>query len=277
MQYQRFAPAPALRHLVDCYWVVTSDDREPRLQKIIPDGFPEVIFHLADPYRIQLSGPWQTQPNDLLAGQLTHHFFLENTGRSHIIGIKLQPTALARLWQMPMHLYTNRVVELHKAMPLHWQPLREALQNVQEDALRILHIDVFLLAQSSSSSSSELLSDQAVKMLRETRGTLGIAALAAHLGISERHLEQRFKREVGLTPKQFARIVRFNAIFELMKEGQPDWMELVEGAGFYDQSHFIRNFRAFTGEEPSAYGFEAVTLANFFLKRGLRSDLYNGA
>jgi AraC-like DNA-binding protein len=276
MEYQRLAPAPPLAPVVDCYWIVRGDDPEPTQQKIIPDGYPEIIFHLADPYRMQLSGPWQTQTADLLAGQLTHHFFLENTGRSHIIGIKWQPTALAHLWRVPMHRFTNRVADLHKAIPLQWLPLRQALLSAPNDPARIEHIEKFLLAHLPL-EPADLLSQHAVDILRAARGAMAIRALATQLGVSERHLEQRFKHEVGLTPKQFARIVRFNAIFELMKVGKPDWMELVEGAGFYDQSHFIRNFRAFTGEEPSAYGFGAATLANFFLQRGARSDLYNGA
>jgi len=52
-----------------------------------------------------------------------------------------------------------------------------------------------------------------------------------------------------------------------LKSQQPDWLNLVVQAGYYDQSHFIRNFKAFTGEDPTRYGFEEKSLANFFLKR----------
>ncbi|MGC4021921.1 MAG: helix-turn-helix domain-containing protein [Cyclobacteriaceae bacterium] len=74
-----------------------------------------------------------------------------------------------------------------------------------------------------------------------------------------------FRTYVGLSPKFYARIIRFNKIFSLIEKNDPQWIDLMNEAGFYDQSHLIRNFKAFTGEDPSAYNFSKKTLANFFL------------
>jgi hypothetical protein len=90
MEFRRIEPSPLLKDYVECYWVVTSRSQSPVVQKIVPDGFPEVIFHFGDAYQIDLSGKWKIQSNDLLAGQITRYFHLKNQGPSDIFGIKFR-------------------------------------------------------------------------------------------------------------------------------------------------------------------------------------------
>jgi AraC-like DNA-binding protein len=85
--------------------------------------------------------------------------------------------------------------------------------------------------------------------------------------VGERYLQQLFQKYIGVSPKFFARIVRFSYIFKVIKDEDPNWADVVYEAGYYDQSHFIRNFKAFTGEDPSAYIFAEKSLANFFMKK----------
>ncbi|NQY35322.1 MAG: AraC family transcriptional regulator [Alteromonadaceae bacterium] len=80
-----------------------------------------------------------------------------------------------------------------------------------------------------------------------------------------RQLERYFKQAIGLPPKLYCRIIRFAYIFKLISTNNSNWSEISTQAGFYDQSHFIKNFKEFTGEEPSKYGFKAENLANLFL------------
>src|SRR4051812_15605631 len=102
MDFRRIEPTGNASRAVECYWYVKDDDTTPVKQKIIPDGFAEIIFHFGDHYRINLDGRWKKQGKRLLAGQITKHFFLENMGRSDMLGIKLKPTAIAHLFNIPM-------------------------------------------------------------------------------------------------------------------------------------------------------------------------------
>ena len=86
-------------------------------QKIIPDGFSKIIFHYGDPYRISLNNEWQLQTDILFAGQISQHFFLENTGASDIIGINLRPKAFTRLYELPMSPFSHSVVDISIAIP----------------------------------------------------------------------------------------------------------------------------------------------------------------
>lgn len=265
MHFEHILPSPDLQNKVVCYWVVKDEDPTPRQQKIIPDGCPEIIFHLGDAYRINLGGEWVKQSRSLLAGQLTKHFLLENTGVSDMLGIKFRPAGVAALFGIAMAPLTDRVVHLEEALPA-WKSVVKELERSHNTAQRTVAIEQFLRAHYLS-EKKDLPVENAIQQIITSHGMLQMSELAAALGVSTRHLEQLFTHYVGLTPKFFARIVRFNYVFELLKNQQPDWLNLVVQAGYYDQSHFIRNFKAFTGEDPTRYGFGEKSLANFFLKR----------
>lgn len=108
MIYVQKPPPDDLSDLIRNVWIMDSEeDCAVSRQKIIPDGFPEVIFHYGDPYLINITGEWQTQEKELLAGQIRNHFTLENSGHSRIIGIKMMPTAVTHLWKLEMNALTR--------------------------------------------------------------------------------------------------------------------------------------------------------------------------
>ena len=110
MSFERIVPTKELSRYIECFWIVDDSDSRATIQKIVPDGFPEMIFHFGDPYLIKLSSRWAKQSSSLLGGQITQHFFLKNRGASRILGIKFRPAAIALLFDIDMHLLTNRVV-----------------------------------------------------------------------------------------------------------------------------------------------------------------------
>jgi transcriptional regulator GlxA family with amidase domain len=96
---------------------------------------------------------------------------------------------------------------------------------------------------------------------------LEIEELAKQVHISKRQIQRDFKNYVGLSPKKYARILRFNYIFKLMQEKDMKWVDIAIQSGYFDQAHFIKNFKEFTGEEPSNYGFDDKNMSNFFLNK----------
>lgn len=268
MIFKRIAPPADLEKIIECYWIVENDDPTPHQQKIIPDGFCEIIFHYRDPYRICLTDTWEQQSMHLLAGQISGHFFLENTGRAGIIGIKVKPAALTHLFNLDMHLLTDKVLDLPLALGNRLQPLEQDLRNTSDhDEMVILLNDHFRKILSAANYQVSPV-DQAVDLIFARKGMLAVADMVQSIGLSERQLERLFKKFIGLSPKFYTRIIRFSTIFELIQQEDPGWAGLAYESGFYDQSHFIRNFKAFTGEDPSRYGFDEKNMANFFLKKG---------
>ena len=267
MFFKRFTPGKELERIIECYWIVEDNDATPRQQKIIPDGFNEIIFHLGDAYRIRLYDEWELQSKSLLAGQIRKHFFLENTGRSEIVGIKLKPTALTHLYGLDMHRFTDKAVDLSSVLGGHFSETPGQLRAMNDHNDKISLLEQHFAKSLSETPYQETAADRAIDIIFAQHGMLPVSAIARVAGVGHRQLENLFKRYIGLSPKFFARIVRFNYIFTLIQQNNQSWSGIAYEASFFDQSHFIRNFKDFTGENPSDYAFDEKNLANFFLQK----------
>lgn len=267
MSYRLYPPDEPLADLVDCYWIIENGDIAAVEQKIIPDGFPEIIFHLGDPYDIRLADVWERQGRSLVAGQITKFFHLRNTGRPAMVGIKLKPHALAHLFGLHMHALTDRVLDLQHSLPGRLDTLERELRAATDDGERRQILNHRLERLPAQAPAPPAVT-AAVRCMLESRGLMPIAELCSHVGAGERNLERQFKRYIGLTPKFYSRVIRFSTIFRQAREQGTTLSDLSAHSGYYDQPHFNRNFKAFTGEDPSRYEFGQRNIANFFLKRG---------
>jgi AraC-like DNA-binding protein len=267
MSFHRFAPDKELERFIESYWLVNDDDPTPGRQKIVPDGFTEIIFHFGDPYRILLHHEWEMQAECLLAGQIRKHFFLENTGRSEIVGIKFRPTALTHLYGLYMHQFTDKVADLSAVPGTHFGDTRKQLAESKDLAEKVNVLNVHFRNLILEKPFVETAADRAIDIIFLKHGMLPVSEISGFAGIGERQLENLFKKYIGLSPKFYARIIRFSYIFTLVQEDNQNWSGIAYDASFFDQSHFIRNFKDFTGENPSDYSFDEKNLANFFLQK----------
>ena len=267
MLYDRIIPPESLSSLIDCYWVVENEDLTIEQQKIIPDGYPEIIFHYGDVYRVNISGTWEIQSRKLLAGQIRNHFLLENTGTSGMLGIKLKPDALTKLFDFPMSTITEKVVNLEDVLKQEFESISEKMVSDIPYAEKVTILNTFFESYIREPGENELLISKALQWVFSENGLLSVTELAEKAEVYERKLERLFQKYVGLSPKFYSRIIRFNYIFRLVQDKKMSWGEVAQYSGFYDQSHFISNFQEFTGEDPSKYFFEDENMANFFLKR----------
>lgn len=266
MHYESFSPAESLKGLVKEYWIFENNDPTPNRQKIIPDGYSEIIIHYGDAYRINLSGKWEIQSSMLFSSQISKFFNLENTGASGMIGIKLYPAAFNQLFHIDISTYTDKVVPLQELISTESEPLTELESNNVSIAERVQLAERWLESQLNNLKPQEKI-EMCIHEIFNTHGMIDIEQLASNISLSTRQLERLFKKVIGLTPKFYSRIIRFNYIFEVMKEQKNTWIRTALQSGYFDQSHFIKNFKEFTGDEPSNYGFDEKNLANFFLKK----------
>ena len=254
-----------LSHIIKSFWMIDSqEDAEIRKEKIIPDGYPEMIFHYGDPYRINISGDWELQAKELVAGQIRNHFFLENTGTSQMFAIKFQPWAIKELFGLEMSALVDNVIETPVFLQKEFAEVKTiAVGNLAFEE-KVSQIEEWFLHKNYSDLNVKY---KAVQLIHEKNGLIQLSDLVSSTQISERTLERYFKTYVGLSPKFYSRIIRFSSIFKLIQEEPVDWQDVIFKAGYYDQSHFIKNFQEFTGEDPSRYGFSKQNMANLFLKK----------
>lgn len=265
MKFTRIDPHHDLNHLIECYWMMQSDDPEPRIEKIIPDGFTELIFNYVDVYKAKTKDEWSLQSPNLLAGQISSYFYLQNTGVTGSFAIKLKPAALTQMFNLNMVQYLDKIVDLDTFPNQKLAALKEKLLPFKNEhhLKEVLDNHFFELAQDASRNPLK----ETLDLIFNSNGMATVAEMTKAMGVSERQLERLFKKYIGLSPKYYSRIIRFNYIFRLIKSKSKTWSEIVYESGYYDQSHFIRNFKAFTGEDPSSYFFEDNNMANFFLNK----------
>lgn len=265
MIYKQKEPVQELAGVIKSFWMIDSEgDATIRQEKIIPDGYPEMIFHYGDPFRARIPNEWSVQQKDLLAGQISNYFFLENTGRVGMFALKFQPWALRKLFSIKIANYTDTVLPIDLKVSSTIQAIKHVAirpSSFDEKTAAIENILLDFVKPGSTKSKGEL----ATALIIHHKGAITLQQVQEQIGISERSLERYFKEYIGLSPKFYCRIIRFAYIFSLVNQGTIDWSDVSFLAGFYDQSHFIKNFKEFTGEEPSTYGFTKETMANFFL------------
>jgi AraC-like DNA-binding protein len=129
--------------------------------------------------------------------------------------------------------------------------IEERLALVDSDKQRIQVVEKFMLSQLKDIQTDKLIVE-AVKLIYHSRGTIRIKELNDKLAISQSPFEKRFRKVVGTTPKKFASIVRFNTVLDNLK-GTKSLTEICYENGFFDQAHFTKEFRQFTGESPENF------------------------
>lgn len=261
MNYSTIIPKSSLQHLVECFWFVDGDDTEE--QKIIPDGFPEIIFHFGDPYELRESGGIASrQEKILLSGQIMRPILLRPTGRSNVFGIKFKPAGIWNLFRVNMSELKNRVVPLNlvTTLPSHFY---ETLLSASVE--QRVHIAEEFMLEISTSTYDDI--STILKTIEKTKGDLSIEALCEKHNITARKLQRLFQHQVGVTAKQYARIVRFRTVYALLQKPMLTKADSLYLTGYFDQPHFNREFREFTNESPEMWFSKNHEFSNLFMNR----------
>jgi AraC-like DNA-binding protein len=163
-----------------------------------------------------------------------------------------KPAHLARFLRMPLYDLTKKAQDgsliLKELTSLH-----EQMEAFSTGPQKIALLDRYFHSQIALMNPSPGVADKALYLM-EQNNIASIEAIASHLGITTRHLEIQFKRQVGLSPKTYARILRFKRIERLLqtRDAAP-WKHIAPTREYYDQNHFIKEFKRFTNRTPSSY------------------------
>jgi AraC-like DNA-binding protein len=176
----------------------------------------------------------------------------EHGGRSFGLQIDVAPPAAHMLFGMPLSEVGQREVPLEEVLAEPW--LVDRLHDAGGWAERFELLDSVLARRLAAARPPSSGVVWAWRRVRETHGGVAIGALAEELGWSRKRLVARFRAEVGLTPKAFAQLARFELARTLAERAvQPDWARIAHEAGYYDQPHLINDFRRVTGRTPVTF------------------------
>jgi AraC-like DNA-binding protein len=263
IRYREIPPSPPLRDFVNSFWILELDGEDRAPQRVVPDGHAELILNWRDPFEWLQDGVWRRQPQCFLVGQIDGPLMLRPRGPSKMLGVGFHPHGAARILAQPMHELRGRFTTVENL----WPKLSCTFQAALESSDPIEAVESILLSVANNLRGRDLLVEEASRRIALAQGGVDLAAMARDLGISTRQLERRFQTTVGLPPKVFARIQRFNNVFRVLGEGERNWVEAAVGCGYYDQAHLIRDCKDLSGNTPAALLAQDADLARHFYRR----------
>ena len=271
MFYREIRPSPAAARLVRCYWILEDDGAGSGPQRIVPDGRPELILNLGRPYECQTPSGWNQQPQYFFMGQITGPLLLRAAGPARMIGIRFHPHTAGQVLGIPMSELTDTTTSLDDISRPLWREMEE-LADVRAPLDAIAALDR-VIARRIFTHNEKLAA--AVRGLQLVGGSVSIAAAADHAGLSVRQFERQFLSAVGIAPKLFCRMQRFQRVFPALEEARSGWADLAARCGYYDQAHLIRDFREFAGKPPAVLLATETDLARHFVQSRRMSHFSN--
>lgn len=252
-RYLELPPGPALVPSIACYWAIRGDPAGSTANRVMPDGCADVI--------VGVSG----SPEPLVVGTMRTARVVPLSGPMDLFGVRFLPGCALPFLDTPLDQLTDIRVPLDALWGRSAEVVADALAPAEPET-RARRLDRVLQSRLAAMNGfrpgrDEALAARAVDLMRRTRGGLGVRDLAKALGIGERRLQRAFDRSVGLSPRTLARVFRFRrALREIERAGfdtgRIRWTALALAAGYADQPHFIREFRALAGLTPTRYAAE---------------------
>ena len=263
MAYTARPPSGRLRGIVDRLWHVEDAGPSAMAETICPDGRTEIVLHIGDPMRARVGSAWRMQPRHLLVGQMAAPITVVPTGRVAMVGARLAPGALHCVSGIPQGRLTGQVHDLESLWSRWTRRTAERVGNVDEPGARLVAFELALesLIPRDVLENTDRALDRSVAQLEVAGGRAKIDRLAHEAGISRRQFERRFFEHVGLPPRMFGRIIRFQRAFHAL--GTESGAAIAAGCGFSDQAHLVREIRRFSGQTPTVLA-EASGLTAFF-------------
>ena len=261
MAYREFQPHPALATRVRLIWIYESSatDSADELQRIVPDGYPELLLHFGDCFsEIGIDGKLYRQARLMFAGQISRPLMLRSGASAGVIGVRFWPHAAGALLQIPMTELVDHRLDLDTL----WGGLAASLVDetwaAQNSTERVRVVERFLLRRlpSDAIAPPDAALSCCVDMLDATDGRISVDALASAVNLSARQIQRRFLHEIGIPPRLLASIFRFRRVFDLVEQSSntnAPWTDAALSAGYFDQAHMIRDFKRFAGQSPQAF------------------------
>ena len=250
--FRFYKPCKELQPYVRYYWVFKSN--QPLNTLTFPIGCPQIIFHKQTPLYIPELGISQSEFT--VSGQVNYHSHLYANGNVEMIVVVFQPYTLKAFLNLPISLLHNQEVSGYDLENKHLKRLATQTFDCENTNLCISAIEQWLLSQIAGALTLKTEYNikritAAIKQLFAIPAT-SVAELASITCLSKKQFERLFNELVGANPKEYARIVRFQKSLNLLQHCSEDTnlAQLAYQCGYADQSHFIREFKQFSGYTP---------------------------
>jgi AraC-like DNA-binding protein len=264
---RRFMPAPPLTALVRCFWYWEGTPQSHARERLLPNGEAAIIFNLRDEeMRIYDADDPQRFTSCGLAGitgPRTGCFAIDTAAEERVVGIQFLAGGSFPFFREPAAEVANQSVPLDSLWGTRAVLLREQLLAASSVDAMFATLERALFAQLARPPELHPAVAFARGHICRAPHATTIAGVTDRIGISQRRFIELFRDQIGLTPKAFCRVRRFQRVLESVHRRQSvDWAQVALDGGYYDQAHFIHDFQDFSGMTPSAYLAKATEHLN---------------
>ena len=261
-------PSNALAPYIKRYWAIENslDMNETCIQRMIPTGLPELLLYFT-PRPKTLTGNKYLSDNVALYGQQNDFYDIELTGNLSVFSIVFQPQGLMQFFRFPLHEICNQNVPLKHLSGQAGRDMEEKMGEAATFHQRVSIVENFLwtLLQKNDADFEFRRISRIVELIKGARGNINIRQMISEACLSRKQFERIFAERVGISPKQYLKIIRFQfAIFQRQQNANLNMTELSYESGYFDQSHFIRDFKSMCGMTPKQYFMESNACSDFF-------------
>jgi len=253
-----YKPKPPLSKFVDNFWLYEGYEPEHKTERILPTGTLELVINLRQNelriYDAERPENCSRLSGAIFSGASGRGFAPDTAEAAFIIGVHFKPGGAFPFLGLP----AGDLADTHVDLETLWGPsagrLRERLCEARTSAERFQLLQEALLSRLCHGVEQHYAVSAALEMFGKNQAGPTVREAAKYLGLSQRRFIQVFKAEVGITPKLFSRIQRFQQARTFIQHNPSiNWADLAVDLGYFDQSHFIREFLEFSGLSPTDY------------------------
>lgn len=239
-----------------------------RIDRFLPDGNTEIIIDFHDTpqfiYDNETLKEIQACNRVWASGVRTGSISIPSGQQASMFVITFKKGMAYPFFPVPMNEMSDRVVDADLLWGRNFGHLREHLQEIDDVDQKFAAAERFLLKHFQKNFNINAAVEYALSEIISSPDQLSLGRVSDKIGYSQKHFISMFKQQVGITPKAYLKIMRFQkAILEIEHSGDVDWTGISHDCGFYDQAHFIHDFKFFSGFTPEEYLQRKSELLNY--------------
>ena len=258
MEYREYSPSPALQPFVQCYWAGTPQSRggdQNGVHRVVPDGCIDILVRF-DASTAEGAKPSRPRFADraLVVGTMSRPLIVSEADNTCFLGVRFKPGKAIGFLGVPAGELTDQSIALGDVWTRDGNRLESRLADLRGIGPRLALLEAALLERLDRKRAEDPYLEALVDLILRRQGSVSIAALSKFAGLSRQHVARKFDRYIGINPKLFCRVVRFQSLLEAIRLARGvDWAAAALELGYYDQAHMILEFKEFSGLTPATF------------------------
>ena len=256
-------PSPVLSQYIKYYWVLKTDVVEPIMVQTIPSGCVHLVFHRGENLNIQSKG---LQPKNFIRGQFSTYGSLISKGYIDMLAVIFHPLGLNPFVRCSMSELYNHYIDVEDLEDIELNHLKRNISAEPDVETCIRLIERFFMQRLVDTDCNYQRTQHAICQITN-QPQIEVNTLAESTCLGYRQFKRVFSNYVGMSPKEYYRVVRFQRTLYLLQNNPGmEFVDLAYSCGFYDSSHLVKDFKEFTGCSPTQYLSSRSPYSTFFSK-----------